>query len=992
MLKFFVLALCLISLVLYSTAHPLRINEVMSSNSGALTDQSGDTPDWIEIYNYGTSPLNLGGYGLSDKKGKPFQWIFPSCILYPGKYLIVFASGKDLRVGELHTNFKIDADGESVYLVTPGCSLVDSVQIDALKINTSYGRTVKDPSAWAVFTTSTPGKENAGTGFPPGDVGVPVFSLSGGIYSAELKISLRAPGNSDTIYYTLNGSEPTRSSSRVIREISIPTSKVLKARIIKSGMMPGDIVTNSYIIYDNNKLPVVSISMDSLVLFDKVTGMYMPGPNAEALDPHFGANYWQDWERACHFEMMETAGNRVIDLDLGMKIFGNWSRAKAQKSLAFYCRKGYGAEFLKYKIFGERPFDEFKNIVLRNSGNDWNTTMFRDGLMSGLTYGLNMVQMAFRPATIFVNGRYWGILNIREKINEHFIASNYDVKADDVIMLQNNGEVLRGKADDWWKMYNFLDQNSMITTANYEQVASQIDISSFIDYFASQIYFANHDWPGNNIKYWKTTDPASRWRWILFDTDFGMGGYNSYASSNSLASATDPAGPGWPNPPWSTLMLRKLLENREFRDQFVTRFEDLMNSTFLPDRIIKAIDEKSARIDGEIGFHLKRWNGGNQTSWLARVQVMKTFATNRPNYMFTHIQQKFVFQTQQIITVNADSLAGSVQLNSLKLNKFPWKGAYFPNIAITATAIPNAGYRFLRWEGVTTNSGSATIQLAPKANLVLTAVFESDGSHYEDIVINEISFNNDAQPDPGDWIEIYNKGKYDIDLSGWKLTDSDSTHQYVFTPNTWIKSNDYLVVSNDLTKMNAVFGSVKNQAGPFEFGLGNMTDAVRLYSPANELIDEVNYSNVVPWQPFELTESWSLELTNPAKDNNLGQNWVLSLENGTPGLRNTPYILNEIEELPLTQETVVLKQNYPNPFRDGTYIEFELDKPDKYRISVLDVNGRLIRILNDNNQLSTLHSLYWDGTDDTGKPVTSGVYFYRLECNGFSEMKRMVKM
>ena len=328
----------------------------------------------------------------------------------------------------------------------------------------------------------------------------------------------------------------------------------------------------------------------------------------------------------------------------------------------------------------------------------------------------------------------------------------------------------------------------------------------------------------------------------------------------------------------------------------------------------------------------------------------------------------------------------------MKLNKYPWKGAYFPNVPVTLTAIPNAGYRFLKWEGITSNSNSQTITVSPKASLVLTAIFEGDGTHNDDLVINEISFNNNAQADPGDWIEIYNKGKYDIDISGWKLTDTDPTHQFIFVANTWIKAGDYLVVSNDLTKMLSVFGSVKNLTGTFDFGLGSQTDAVRLWTPAGQLIDEVSYSNVVPWQTFDLTQLWSLELTDPAKNNNSASNWVFSVGNGTPGLRNTPYNPDAVTNLSATQITPELYQNYPNPFSEGTSIEFKLDRPGKYRVSILDVNGRLIRRLNDDDPLSTIHTLYWDGRDDSGKPVTSGVYFYQLECNGFKDMKRMVKI
>jgi hypothetical protein len=1178
MMRFYFLAICLTFNILFASAQAFRINEVMSSNGGAITDSDGDKSDWIEFYNSGTTAVNLNGYGLSDKNDEPFQWIFPDISVKPGEYLLVFASGKDrrdpplnwntiisggdswkylvpttepvsnwristfsdtnwlsgksgfgygddddativnvprsiflrkkftitdlasirklvlhmdyddgfiaylngveiaraqmtgvlprfdvvaaghdaliyqglspekfeisnpasvLKTGEnilsiqvhnagttssdlsaipflsvatvdkpanqriidilnlsgneLHANFKIDADGESIYLTSPSSVLTDSVRLGVLPLNTSFGRSAKNSNGWVIFTESTPGSENRGPEFSGESGGKPIFSIAGMVSGGNMKVNITSSNIGDTIYYTTNGSIPTRNSKIFKSELSISKSTVIKARIIRTGTLPGEVVTNSYI-SSYTKLPVVSLSLDSLDLWDYNTGIYVMGPNASSENPNFGANFWQDWEKPGHFELMETSGKKVIDVNAGVKIFGNWSRANAQKSMAVHCRKKYGDDRMDYKIFNDRPFDEFYSLVLRNSGNDWNNTMMRDGLMTSLTVGLNFEQMAYRPASIFLNGQYWGLLNMREKIDENFLASNAGVNPDSVIILENGGDELIGSASDWWNTYNFIETNSMTEEANYEQVASQIDIKSFTDYFASQIFYANHDWPGNNIRYWKTTESDSKWRWIMYDTDFGMGGINGSAFSNSLGYATDPNGPGWPNPPWSTLVLRKLLENNGFRDQFVNRFADLMNSTFLPERVNKAIDEKSNVIADEMIAQLKRWNAGTQTAWLARVKVLKTFTNARPGYVFGHIKQKFGFETQQIITVNTDSIAGTIHLNSLHLNSFPWNGSYFPNVPITLTAIPNAGYRFLKWEGVTSNSNKTTIIISPKANLVLTAIFESDGSHYENIVINEISFNNAVATDPGDWIEIYNKGKEDIDISGWILTDSDNSHQFVFAANTWVKTNEYLVVSNDLIKMEEVFGVVKNVIGTFDFGLGGETDAVRLYSKSSQLIDEVSYSNMLPWKTFNLSKLWTLELSNPAKNNNLPASWVFSANFGTPGVRNPSNIPSEIEELPVAQNITQLLPNYPNPFSEGTAIEFKLEKPGKYRISIMDLNGRTIRNLNDENQFSSVHTLYWDGRDNSGKPVVSGIYFYRLDCDGFSQTKRMVKM
>jgi hypothetical protein len=1183
-MKSLLTAIFLVISALFSTAQTFRINEVMTSNAGIISDADGDTPDWIEFYNSGTTVVNLKGYGLSDKKDQPYQWIFPDFMVKPGEYVLVFASGKDkkqapvhwntvissgdewkylvpksepvtnwrfndfndsswltgksgfgfgddddatkipdatsvyirkkfnvadpseiiqlvlhmdyddgfvaylngqeiaranmvdkgqfpdyaslatsqheaviyqgmtpekfvidnpiawLKSGEnvlaiqghnilssstdltiipflsfgtttvpdnprniallklettqLNTNFKLDADGESIYLTKPSGELADSIRIGILKPNESFGRSVKKESNWAIFTTATPNRANSGQEFSAEKPANPVFSSPGGIYSAALTLKLSAPSTNDTIYYTTDGSVPNRFSNIYTGPVNIITSKVIRACILKSGMLPGETITNSYILSGLKNMPVVSVSMNPTDLWDYYTGIYVKGPNAQADNPYFGANYWMDWEKACHFELMEPIGNKVIDLNVGTKIFGNWSRANIQKSMAFHCRKSYGSEYFKYKIFEERPFDEFKDLVLRNSGNDWNNTMFRDGLMTGLTLGMNLDQQAFRPSVFYLNGEYWGILNIREKVNEQMLATHHDLKPEDISILENNGGLVAGTVGDYWTMVSFLEQNTLSVPANYNKMLEWIDVGSFIDYFASQIYFRNHDWPGNNIKYWRTNDSNGRWRWILFDTDFGMGIWGSQPTENTLALATEPNGPTWPNPPWSTLMFRRLLENTGFRNQFVNRFADLLNTRFKSDVVNKAIDRKRDMIAGEIGNHLQKWNGGTINDWQWNVQMIKNFASARPANVFNHIKLKFNFQNPQTITARADSTQGTIQLNSLKLTNLPWKGAYFPDVPVTLTAIPLAGYRFVKWTGITSGSTSSTVTVVPQANLEITAFFESDGSHYEDVVINEISFNNNASKNPGDWIELYNKGKYDIDISGWKLTDSDPNHQFIFAANTWLKANEYLVISNDLVQMKAVFGAVKNLVEPFtfNFGLGNTVDAVKLYSRDAQLIDEVNYGNSEPWQTFSYDELWSLELIDPSKNNNYGKNWFISEKEGTPGMRNTPYIPDATRDLQAVPANAELLQNYPNPFIQGTYLEFKLTKPEKYRISIHDVNGRIIRVFEDNDQSSSVHTIYWDGMDNSGKPVATGVYFYQLESDGFSEMKRMIKM
>lgn len=1184
MRNFSYFAFLLLLFVFQTRAQSIRINEVMSSNSGVLTDKDGEAPDWIELHNPTNVSVNLDGYGISDKKTSPFKWTFPNIIVNPNEYLLVFASGKDrkelpvylntlirsgdtwkyliptsepatnwrtstyndsswntgksgfgfgdnddativpqcnsvfirktftisnlssitqlmlhmdyddgfvaflngieiarvnmaginnlpsfntfasdqhealmyqgqnpekfdisnpaailkngenilaiqihnanatssdlsaipfLTIGtsikpenqqvatfiptvrnELHTNFKISASGESIYLTRPNGSLADSVRVPVLPTNYSYGRKKDTPEVWAVFTNSTPEKENLGETYTGEMAGNPTFSLTAGFYSSPVKVKLSAPNPADSIYYTLDGSVPGKHSSRATDEISINSSTVLRARIIKTGMLAGQTVTHSYIIYNNQNLPVVSLSMNPADLWDYYSGIYVKGPNAAAANPNFGANFWQDWEKNCHFEMLENTGQKVVDVDAGVKIYGNWSRAHAQKSMAVYSRKSYGQEYIKYKIFRERPFDNFKNLVMRNSGNDWNVTMFRDGLMTGLTKGCGLDYMAFRPSILFLNGQYWGILNLREKINEHFLASNHGVDPEKVVLLENNASPIIGSETEYLNLYAFIEQNNLSNQANYDKVEAEIDIANFINYFAAEIFFRNHDWPGNNIKYWKTTDAGSKWRWLLFDTDFGMGIWNSSPTENTLALATATNGPTWPNPPWSTLVFRKLLENQGFRNQFVSRFADLLNSSFSVAHVNRAIDEKSGTIAAEIGNHLNRWNGGSISAWYSNVQQMRNFANSRPSNVFNHLRQKFGFDYPQQIVVRTDSLKGHIQLNTLKITQNPWIGSYFKEIPVTLLAVPKAGYRFVKWEGVTTGSSSAKLTINASAGLNITALFESDGSHYENIVINEISYNNNAQEDPGDWIELYNKGQFDVDISSWKITDADPNHQFSFPSGTILRANEYLVVCTDAAKIRTVFGNVKNLLNPhfLTFGLSNSVDAVKLYAQNGQLIDEVNYYNDVPWPVWNLNELWSLELKDPKLDNNAGSNWVVSVNSGTPGVRNTTYIPASAEQMQLSQNEPELRQNYPNPFSTETYFEVILTSEEVCKISILDVNGRIIRTMVGENPSSTKQTFSWDGKDHSGKNVAPGVYFYRLESTGSSQMKRMVKL
>ncbi|MCK4747565.1 MAG: chitobiase/beta-hexosaminidase C-terminal domain-containing protein, partial [Bacteroidales bacterium] len=270
-----------------------------------------------------------------------------------------------------HTNFKLDADGDSLYLTNPEGIILDSVYISGMNVNHSYGRKEHEQNKWVVFETATPGSPN-NTPFFEGYVEEPPnFSVPGGRFTAPFQLSISALNPGDTIYYSLDGTEPTIHSLMVQDPLEVSSNMVVRARIIRSGFVPGRIITNTYFTGSDNHLPVITISTDPYNLWDHYDGIYVAGPNAENDFPYFGANFWQDWERPAHIELYDDDGNRTINMDAGIKIYGGWTRGHPQKSMAIYARSKYGTKKIETQLFEDKPIYEFESFIIRNSGNDW---------------------------------------------------------------------------------------------------------------------------------------------------------------------------------------------------------------------------------------------------------------------------------------------------------------------------------------------------------------------------------------------------------------------------------------------------------------------------------------------------------------------------------------------------------------------------------------------------------------------------------------------
>ncbi len=710
------------------------------------------------------------------------------------------------------------------------------------------------------------------------------FSNEGGFYQEPVSVELYCKGA--IIYYTLDGSFPSKDGIRYEEPFVIEETSMVRAIAIKKGIEPVTAGHTYFINEPTTQLPIVSIGISSFLLFDPEEGLFVNGPEADKSSWHLpGANFWSRNELIVQTEIYEADQTCVFRSHTGFRLFGGMSRLFPQKSIALVARKSYGKKRFKHRIFGEDGLKKFKFLVLRNSGSDFGKSHMRDVLMTDLAEEMNLEQQDYRPAHVYINGNYWGIYHIREKINRYFIAGHHDVDKDSIDLIEHKLTRKRGRTYHYRKLLAYLEAHDLSQPQAYAYVNGQMEVENFMDLQIAQIYFDNRD-AGGNIKFWRPQKEGGRWRWILYDTDWGFGLHQEDAYRfNTLAFHTDPHGPNWPNPPWSTFILRKLLENETFRRSFVNRFCDHLNQSFHPAKVLYKIDQLYQILNPEIDRHFQRWNL-SRIYWEKHLARMKTFGTERPDYCRIHLKEMFDTGAETKLALTA-SEGGHILLNeNLKIGRRVFEGVYFENIPITIKAVPGYGYRFSHWEGMKFNDPNRelTLSLDPSKPLSLKAVFEPyEHPLMNKLVINEIyAYGKKA----GDWVELYNDSNDPVDLTDWVLTDQKHAYRI---PKALLRSKDYIVICEDTTDFKKTFPHQYNYIGNIPFGLNKRQEAISLFSPDGAVVDSFSYQ----LEPSDT--AFSMALIMPRLDNADIDNWEMIAGQGTPNSPNPTYFESSIK-------------------------------------------------------------------------------------------------
>lgn len=609
-----------------STPKDLIISEVMNNNYSYLAQNGGNYYDWIELYNNSGKTINLSNYCLTTNDNTLCSYKLPKVELKSGEYYVVMASG-DTKLSNSkyqHASFKL-GDTEAIYL-TKSDEIIDSIMVANVPLGYSMGRS---GSSIVYFSKPTPGSKNGGG--TEAISYVPYADIKSGVYDSnkEFKVTLTGSGK---IYYTLDGSEPTTSSKVYSSPLTIKKTTVLRIMSKEAGKLSSDVNNYSYILDTSHKTSVMSLIIDSKKL-NKVN-------NNTSLNSKVQESGYVDY--------FDKEGEG-FSINVGLKLFGGSTRSYKKKSYEIKFKKKYGDAKLKYKVFKNVDSSVFDSLVLRTGSQDefqYNDqrTVIKDVVATSLMGKYTDVDVQdYVPIVLYINGKYWGIYFIREKVDETFVSNHYNVKATktDTSILRIDGEVKGGTDKKYNSMISFINSNSLSNSKNYEKIKEQIDIQSFSDFWIGEIYTANYDIL--NTRYF--SNPLvdnGKWKYIFYDIDSGF----FRTTQNTFTEYTNPSGMGSWNFP--TVLLRNMMKSSEFKSTFLERLSFNLNNTWAYKNVEKRIDEVIDEIGkDEFKRNAERW-GNSYSHWEKSIKSMKTFAKNRNSYVVKYAKSYFNLSSSDV--------------------------------------------------------------------------------------------------------------------------------------------------------------------------------------------------------------------------------------------------------------------------------------------------------------------------------------------------------
>ena len=647
------------------------ISEVLASNESIATFPESGCTDWIELYNSSNQSVDLSGWGLSDNQGRGRKWQFPQgTVISPGEYKIILCDRDTAKnaPAELHTSYKIGRlKHEVITLTDPTGRVLDKMILPEMKTDVSYGRTV---GMAGLFYYDTPSpfrmNENGFTGYAP----TPSFTTEPGLYYSTMYLEINVPEGTQ-VTYTTDGSTPTEASTPYNGErLELNFTTVVRARAFSAtGQRPSDTLTGTFFINAYHALPLVSVVTDPANLWDEEQGLLVFGKNGVKEAPGklpFKNTVYRKLKDAgvryeCHVEMYDESGNLLISQGAEFGLMGDYSLDMPQKSFKFRAKSLYGQKTFQAALFPDRPYTGYKSFVLRNSGNDCMWTRLQDGFQSRLLDSIDsqVLHQSWQPRAVYLNGIYWGHMNLRERVDRFFVAQHEGLsldEADQMDILQGSGSVKYGSNKAYKAMIKKIKAgNPAKNQEDLDYILENVDVENLFEYMALEMFLGNSDI--GNTRFYRLKKPGSKWRWILYDVDYGL-----FSSKfDSPKSYTKSSGMGQMKID-NTIFL-KLLSVPEQKARFLEIFGRIFQ-TFTTDYMLDILNPLVDLITPEMQLHWARWGEENDKYvieevpitvdgayryWEKRVERLRNVCRLRPTYLWEMVQNAFNLTNQEMV-------------------------------------------------------------------------------------------------------------------------------------------------------------------------------------------------------------------------------------------------------------------------------------------------------------------------------------------------------
>ena len=576
----------------------LIISEAVNANDSMVPHDGEIFSDWVELYNASSVPVELSDYYLSDDRNDPEKSRLPGGQVAPGEYVIIHCDDPLEEYEDYVTGFTFGSD-DAVFL-TEGGTVRDAMCIRGIPEGCSIGRSLSGKTGY--FESPSPGSVNP----------EPVLMVTRaadssepeGIYNGITSLSVALTGEG-TIYYTPDGSRPTRNSNLYAGPITVDRTTVIRAMSCMDGKLDSPVRTFSYIVNENHTLPVLSLSVNESDLFDEETGIYVEGNHD---------NYYQDWEKHANLTLFDETGT-VFNADCGLRMSGAESRRiMVKKSMRAEFRAKYGTSTVDADIFGN-GITKYKDLIMRG-GEDMESAIFRTEAFAALSKDLDILTQSSRFCILYVNGKYWGIFSLLERFSPYYVASHRG--GEDYSAHVEHGKIEEDQEADSYVMevLHWALEHDLAVPENYEYIADRVDLLSLIDWTIIQAYSRNGD-ISYNVRYCYSDD-GMKITWALFDLDWAF-----HTSGDSFYAVELERQYAW--------FMQCLMKNDDFRQMFVDRLAELFAGCLKDENMLGIIDHYHDLLEPEVRRDRERWDYSNHSDydmWERSVQQLRDFVTD----------------------------------------------------------------------------------------------------------------------------------------------------------------------------------------------------------------------------------------------------------------------------------------------------------------------------------------------------------------------------